>query len=62
MPLIRFDMEPWDDAAFEHLPEWAREKVKKSTQYQKLHVPTDSVDVDVGGRQELTPDEEENPI
>lgn len=62
LPLIRFDMEPWDDAAFEQLPDWAKEKVKKSTQYQKLHVPTDSVDVDVNGGQGPTTDKEENPI
>ena len=61
-PLIRFDIEPWDDAAFDQLPDWAKDKVKKSTQYQKLHVPTDSVDVDVNGGQEPTTDKEENPI
>ena len=37
--LIRYDMEPWDDAAFAALPDWAQEMIKKSTQYQKLHVP-----------------------
>lgn len=58
LPLIRFDMEPWDDAVFSLLPDWAQEKVKKSTQYQKLHVPTDTVDIDI--RDEQT--EEENPI
>lgn len=61
-PLIRFDIEPWDDTAFEQLPDWAKEKVKKSTQYQKLHVPTDSVDVNVDGEQEPPTDKEENPI
>lgn len=61
-PLIRFDIEPWDDAAFEQLPDWAKEKVKKSTQYQKLHVPTDSVDVNVDEGQEPTTAKEENPI
>lgn len=58
-PLIRYDMEPWDDAGFAQLPDWAKEKVKKSTQYQKLHVPTDPVDVDVNGGQNK---KEENPI
>lgn len=62
LPLIRFDMEPWDDAAFEQLPDRAKERIKKSTQYQKLHVPTDSVDVDVSAEQEPTADKEENPI
>ena len=56
LPLIRFDLEPWDDAAFAQLPDWAQEKIKKSTQYQKLHVPTETVDV------ELDNGQEENPI
>jgi len=55
LPLIRFDIEPWDDAVFAQLPDWAKEKVKKSTQYQEQHVPTNEVDVDLGS-------EEENPI
>ena len=46
--LIRFDMEPWDQAAFEALPEWAQEKVKKSTQYQKEHVPIANVAIQGG--------------
>jgi len=58
LPLIRFDMEPWNDATFAQLPDWVQEKIKKSTQYQKLHVPTDSIDVDAGGGQE----QKENPI
>lgn len=43
LPLIRFDMEPWDQAAFDKLPEWAQERIKKSTQWQKEHAPTDTV-------------------
>lgn len=43
MPLIAFDMEPWDQAAFDALPEWAQKKVKKSTQYQKEHAPNTAV-------------------
>ncbi|MEG2120203.1 MAG: hypothetical protein RRY53_07580 [Pseudoflavonifractor sp.] len=43
LPLIRFDLEPWSDAAFEALPEWAQDKIKKSTQYQQLHTPADKV-------------------
>lgn len=65
-PLIRYDMEPWDDAAFTALPDWAQELIKKSTQYQKLHVPTDPVDVDTsGGQQDGAAggtQKEENPI
>lgn len=41
--LIRFDMEPWDQKLFESLPEWAKEKVKKSTEYQKDHAPITNV-------------------
>jgi len=67
-PLIRYDMEPWDDAAFTALPDWAQEQIKKSSQYQKLHVPTNPVDVDTSGGQQAKPaseeqsQKEENPI
>ena len=44
-PLIRFNMDPWDQKAFEALPEWAQEKVKKSTEYQKDHAPVTNVAV-----------------
>ena len=61
--LIRYGMEPWDDAAFAALPDWAQEMIKKSTQYQKLHVPTNPVDVDTsGGREQADEQKEENPI
>lgn len=43
--LIRFDMEPWDQKLFESLPEWAQEKIKKSTEYQKEHAPVTNVTV-----------------
>lgn len=43
--LIRFDMEPWDQKAFESLPEWAQEKIKKSTEYQKEHAPVTNVTI-----------------
>lgn len=42
---IRWDMEQWDDATFAELPEWIQEQIKKSTQYQKEHTPTDSIEV-----------------
>lgn len=32
-----WDMDQWDDAAFEKLPAWTQEQIKKSTQYQKEH-------------------------
>lgn len=40
-----WDMDAWDDVAFEKLPEWAREQIKKSTQYQKEHLPQETVAV-----------------
>lgn len=43
LPLIRFDMDPWNQAAFEQLPEWAQERIRKSTQWQKEHTPTDTI-------------------
>lgn len=45
LPLLYFDMDQWDDAIFAKLPEWAQERIKKSTQYQKEHVPVQSVAV-----------------
>lgn len=44
LPLLRFDLEPWDETAFAALPDWAQEKIKKSSQYQKLHLPAETVD------------------
>ena len=44
-PFITFNVEAWDDAAFAALPEWAQNKVKNSTQYQKEHVPQTDVTV-----------------
>lgn len=43
-PPIRWDMDAWDDETFKTLPEWAQEKIKKSTQYKTLHTPTDKID------------------
>ena len=48
-PLIRFNMDPWDQAAFDKLPEWAQEKVKKSTEWQKEHAPVANVAVQAQG-------------
>lgn len=44
-PPIRWDMENWNDAVFQALPEWVQEKIKKSTQYQKNHAPDTTVEV-----------------
>ena len=40
-----WDMDAWDDKAFEELPEWVQEKIKKSTQYQTEHAPATTVSV-----------------
>ncbi len=42
-PFFSWDMDKWDDTAFAALPEWTQEQIKKSTQYQKEHAPTDAV-------------------
>ena len=44
-PVFCWDMDAWDDAAFEQLPAWTQEQIKKSTQYQKEHAPETSVEV-----------------
>ena len=40
-----WDMDAWDDATFEKLPEWTQEQIKKSTQYQKDHAPDTAIEV-----------------
>jgi len=40
-----WDMDAWDDKAFEELPGWVQDKIKKSTQYQKEHAPATTVAV-----------------
>ena len=42
---VMWDMDRWDDAVFEALPEWVQEQIKKSTQYQKNHAPETTVEV-----------------
>lgn len=44
--LITYDVEAWDDAAFEKLPEYLQELIRKSTQYRKAHLPDDEVSVE----------------
>lgn len=44
-PFMKWDMDNWNDTVFTALPEWIQEKIKKSTQYQKEHTPTDSIEV-----------------
>lgn len=47
--MYTWDMEKWDDALFEKLPEWTREQIMKSTQYQKEHAPVTDVQVSAAG-------------
>lgn len=42
-PLILWNMDEWTDEGFAALPEWVQEKIKKSTNYQKDHTPTDTI-------------------
>lgn len=42
---VTWDMDAWDDAVFEKLPEWTQEQIKKSTQYQKEHAPDTTIEV-----------------
>ena len=42
---ITWDMDAWNDTVFEALPEWTKEQIKKSTQYQKDHAPDTTVEV-----------------
>ena len=42
---VTWDMDNWDDKVFENLPEWTKEQIKKSTQYQKEHAPDTTIEV-----------------
>ena len=53
--LIKWDMQAWDDELFEKLPDWYKEQIKKSTEYQKIHAPTEEIKVE-------PPSEEACPI
>lgn len=44
-PIMLFNVEDWDDAVFNALPEWAQNKIKNSTQYQKNHAPETTIEV-----------------
>ncbi len=43
-PLVLWNMDEWSDQAFDALPEWVQEKIRKSTQFQKDHTPGGVVD------------------
>lgn len=48
-PLIRFDLEPFNQAAFDALPDWAKERIKKSTDWAKNHADTSTVEAKPNG-------------
>lgn len=54
-PPIRWDMDHWDEKAFAELPQWAQEQIKKSTQYQRDHTPTDTIQVQPTSQKEDCP-------
>lgn len=60
---VRWDMDAWDEEVYQSLPQWVQEKIQKSTQYQKIHTPTDVLDIKpedlpAGGGEEKTAEEE----
>lgn len=48
-PLIRFDLEPFNQAAFDALPDWAKERIRKSTDWAKKHADTSTVEAKPNG-------------
>ena len=61
--LFLFDMDDWDEAVLEKLPDWMVERVKRSTEYQKRHTPDTVVDFDtVVPTEEKAETQEDCPI
>lgn len=60
--LIMFDADEWDDAAFEKLPEYLQDRLKKSTQYRNKHLPEEEVSVETAAAQTAADAEEEAPF
>lgn len=50
-----WDMDKWDDAVFEKLPEWTQEQIKKSTQYQKEHAPETEIKIETPAAEGVCP-------
>lgn len=38
-PLQSFDVDEWDEGAFEALPEWVQDRIRNSTQWREQHAP-----------------------
>lgn len=63
--LLSFDVDEWDDDAFDKLPEWIQNKVKNSMQYKNDHAPDAVVDFpeeDPEDEPEPEDDEEDVPF
>lgn len=58
---LRFDADEWDDAAFEQLPDYLQERLKKSTQYKNRHLPEETVSVEAANAQAAQDAEEDGP-
>lgn len=43
---ISFDVDEWDQDAFEKLPEYLQELIQKSTQFREAHLPQDEISVE----------------
>lgn len=58
---LRFDVDEWDDAVFEKLPDYLQERIKKSTQYKNRHLPDEAVSVEAANAQAAQDAEEDGP-
>ncbi len=61
-PLLLWNMDEWSDQAFDALPEWVQEKIRKSTQFQKDHTPGGVVDFPEPKKTAGTEQREDCPI
>lgn len=50
-PFLTFDTFEWTEAAFDALPEYIQERLKRSTQYRNRHLPGEVVSVEAAAEQ-----------
>jgi hypothetical protein len=55
-PLREFNVNDWDDAVFQTLPEWIQARIQRSTQYKEGHTPAEAVDFPDGQLTEMPDD------
>lgn len=48
---LKFDANDWNDEEFEALPEYLKERIKKSTQYKNAHLPDQEVSVEAANQE-----------